>query len=133
MPIPAKNITELSAPYNHPGQGDYARVLFVCSAGLLRSATAATLGSQMDLNCRTCGTKAHALIPLSLNLIAWADHIYFVNEKNYNRALKTFSGYDFAIKHLKNATVWNIPDIYPYMDPTLVLIITELLNKDFNT
>lgn len=128
-----QKIFELSAPYANPYQGEYSRVLFVCSAGLLRSATAATIGAQMNLNCRSCGTMKDALIPLSLNLIAWADEIYFVNKENYIEASQTFNDYEFALDQLKWATVWSIPDIYPYMDPTLVEIITELLVQDYNT
>ena len=128
-----EKIFELSAPYANPYQGEYSRVVFVCTAGLLRSATAATIGAQMNLNCRACGTSKDALIPLSLNLIAWADEIYFVNKENYDQAMETFKDNEFAIDHLKWATVWSIPDVYPYMDPTLVQIVTELLDQDYNT
>jgi hypothetical protein len=37
------NEIKLSCPYNNPYQGEYFKALFVCSAGLLRSATAANL------------------------------------------------------------------------------------------
>ena len=121
-------IFKLSAPYNNPYQGNYPRVLFVCSAGLLRSATGATVGSQLGLNTRNCGSERYALIPLSANLIAWAQKIYFVNPHNYRTALAKFCD-DIALCEMieTKSTVLDIPDTYDYMHPELVKIFTELL------
>jgi len=121
-------IFQLSAPYSNPYQGNYPRVLFVCSAGLLRSATGATVGSQLGLNTRNCGSESYALIPISANLIAWAQKIYFVNEYNLLSTLETFR-HDSAILDMleaKSATM-DIEDSYDYMDPRLVAIFTKLL------
>ena len=121
-------IFELTAPYSNPYQGEYPRVLFVCSAGLLRSATGATVGSQLGLNTRNCGSEKYALIPLSANLIAWAQKIYFVNEYNLLSAVVTFDN-DAAILNMlesKSITL-NIEDTFDYMHPELVAIFTKLL------
>jgi predicted protein tyrosine phosphatase len=109
-------------------QGNYHRALFVCSCGLHRSATGATVGSKLGMNTRACGTKKGALVPLSANLILWADTIYFVNEKNYYHALRDWSFYstlDFDIR--RKAVIWDIEDVHNYMQPDLVEKLEKLL------
>jgi predicted protein tyrosine phosphatase len=131
------NIFKLNAPYNNPYQGDYKKLLFVCSAGILRSATAATLYSKMGYNTRTCGTHDYALIPLSSNLIAWADHIFFMNEENYVVALENFDDVivnNYIVENIgvmlrEKAQVLDIPDQYDYMHPELQDVIIEKVNN----
>lgn len=121
-------IFKLTAPYSNPYQGDYPRVLFVCSAGLLRSATGATVGSKLGYNTRNCGSEGYALIPLSANLIAWAQKIYFVNEHNFFSALRTFEDNENLLEMLKDKSrVLDLEDKYEYMHPELVKVFTELL------
>lgn len=128
MKTKTEKIFETTAPYSNPLQGDYFRALFVCSAGLLRSATAATLGSQYGLNTRNCGSAEYALIPLSANLICWADRIFFVNRENYLFSCIKFAYEAELHEMIKNkAVVWDIPDEYNYMQPELVEIIEKLL------
>ena len=47
----------LNAPYDNPYQGDRRRILFVCSAGLLRSPTGAHVGSVRGYNTRAAGSN----------------------------------------------------------------------------
>lgn len=122
-------IFELSVPYENECQGSYPRALFVCSAGMLRSATAAVVGAELGMNTRSCGTEPYALIPLSANLIYWAETIYFVNAFNYDHAQRQFWETDeLSILLERKSIVWNIEDIYDYMDPHLVKKIRELLS-----
>ena len=129
MMTKTEQIFSLSCPFDNPYQGKTRRILFVCSAGLLRSATAATVGSQLGFNTRNCGSEAYALIPISANLIYWAQSIYFVNSYNFMSAKITFED-DENILILLNekSVVWDIEDEYDYMDPKLVRIITDLLS-----
>lgn len=128
IPTKTQSIMELSAPYANECQGSARRVLFVCSAGMLRSATAAKVGNAMGFNTRACGSENYALIPLSVNLINWAESIFFVNPYNFVSAKYTFSqDYDTTCMIADKSTVWDIEDIYTYDDPQLVRIITELL------
>ena len=62
------------------------RVLCVCSAGLLRSPTAANvLAIKYGFNTRAVGAdKEFALIPISQALIWWADEIVFVNQDAFD-------------------------------------------------
>jgi predicted protein tyrosine phosphatase len=120
--------------YGNIYQGPAKRALFVCSAGLLRSPTAARVGAiEFGWNTRSCGShEEYALILLTAQLIHWADAIYFVNPDNYDRALNTFSSVQ-ASPHTetelrKKAVVWAIEDDYSYNDPQLYQMIKELLS-----
>ena len=129
--ITTKNdqIFQLVAPYANEFQGTDHRALFVCSAGLLRSATAASVASCLGMNSRSCGSENYALIPLSLNLINWAETIYFVNEYNFLSAKDTFFGMEGVGQMLdRKSVIWDIEDVYNYRDPKLVQMITDLLS-----
>jgi predicted protein tyrosine phosphatase len=118
-----KTLTELimesSAPWDNPYQGKDKKVLFVCSAGILRSATAARIYGK-KYNTRACGSYGYALIPFSANLLLWADEIVFVNQENYEEVLDHFP----AIVE-KERKVLNIPDIHPHMHPLLIKAFEE--------
>lgn len=100
----------------NPYQGTDKRVVFVCSMGLLRSATGARIYGHR-LNTRSAGSYDDALTPLTPLLIAWADEIVFVNKDNYNGAVKKFG--EDAWPHAR-CVVLNIPDKYPHMHPKLI-------------
>ncbi len=125
-----QQIFKLSAPYDNPYQGNATRLLFVCSAGLLRSPTGAAVGIKRGYNTRSCGSDAsYALIPLSVNLIEWANHIVFVNHENYLQSITDFEavGYDEDIK--SKAIVLNIPDNYDAFSPMLVQKFNDWFDK----
>jgi len=103
--------------------------VFVCSVGMLRSATAATIGSQLGLNTRTCGSSKLALIPLSANLIRWADTIVFMNGENYRESKKTFQETEFQDDLEEKSLVWNVPDVYNYMDDGLVYVLETRIKE----
>ena len=102
----------------NPYQGTDKKVLFVCSMGILRSATGARLYAP-KYNTRTAGSWHDALVPITAILIAWADEIVFVNKENYEQVVKQLDGeaFDFVDKKSK---VLNIPDQYPHMHPELI-------------
>lgn len=101
-------------PWDNPFQGKDKKVLFVCSAGILRSATGARIYAN-KYNTRCAGSEDYALIPLNPGLIAWADEIVFVNEYNAESAMKNYP----AIKE-KVYTVLDIPDQHEHMSPALI-------------
>ena len=131
---------EINRMYNadNPYQGDYPRVLCVCSAGLLRSPTTAVILSQepYNFNTRAVGVDAgHALIPLDKVQVVWADYIVCV-EPRVARAVEFFIGKEFPdgdptmVKFHKDKIITlEIPDAYGYRDPILVQIIREQLSK----
>lgn len=125
-------IFELTNPYNNPYQGYDARLLFVCSVGLLRSPTAANVAIKLGYNARSCGSNHDfSLIPISVNLIYWADVIFFLNQENYKETLNIFFGDSDTIIELNSkAVVWDIPDNYEYNHPELIELITKKLLGD---
>jgi predicted protein tyrosine phosphatase len=108
---------------NNPYQGKTKKVLTVCSAGLLRSATLQNfLIKEYGYNVRNCGTEdSYALIPISEALLLWADEIIFVNRENYNNV-------EYELKELNvlnKVRVLNIPDHFAFNEPELVKICKE--------
>jgi predicted protein tyrosine phosphatase len=103
----------------NPNQGDTKKVLCVCSAGLLRSATLQNmLIREYGYNVRNCGTEeSYALIPISEALVIWADEIVFVNKSNHRSVERDLE--ELQIPKSK-IFILDIPDIYPFNDPRLI-------------
>ena len=120
-------IFELNAPYDNPYQGSAHRALFVCSAGILRSATMANYYARKGWNTRAAGSEDYALVPVTANLLAWANQIYFVNRYNFMRVRDIFANTEFADK-IVNAVVLDIPDNFEYNEPSLIRIIEEQMD-----
>lgn len=118
-------IFSTSSPWDNPYQGTDRKVLFVCSAGILRSATCARIYAA-EYNTRAAGSEHYALIPVTKELIAWAETIVFVNQENMHRVSQKFDLDDLA-GHGKEIICLNIPDQYEHMDPWLIRIIKEQL------
>jgi predicted protein tyrosine phosphatase len=117
-------------------QGKYHRALYLCSAGLLRSATAASIfsGKPYNFNTRNAGTTPeYALIDVSIPLLVWADGIYLMEDNNM-RELQRFMHDEgctpefVAIVNAK-AHVLNIPDNFAYRDPKLVRLLKAAMKK----
>lgn len=119
-------LMELTAPYANPYQGMARRVVFVCSAGLLRSPTAAALAIGRGMNARACGVHRKALIPLSVNLIFWANQIVYLDREVETVALNNFRGIDGV--HSKSIC-WGIPDQFDYYEQRLVDLINPRLDE----
>lgn len=118
-------LTEKIATYvggvvENPYQGTDKKVLFICSMGLLRSATGARLYAKR-YNTRAAGTLDIALIPLNDTLIAWADLIVFVNRENYHSAVFKYGEENIDYK----CKVLNISDEYEHMHPELIKQFAE--------
>lgn len=110
-------INKMNAMYNakNPNQGPDKKVLCVCSAGLLRSPTAAVvLNREYNYNTRACGIHDYALIQYNEVLGHWADEIVVMYP-------------DLVTKDMpeEKLIVLNIPDMYEYMDKTLQRMIKE--------
>lgn len=114
-------IFSANSPYRIPYQGTNPRWLFVCSAGLLRSPTGATMASQYGINSRSCGSSlGYALIPCTTNLIRWADQIIFVDQEPYLEVVANFEGYPQLLQQIEQKkVVLAIPDNFDYMNPEL--------------
>lgn len=101
-------------------QGNAKRVLCVCKAGALRSATAAHILSAppYEYNTRCAGTREYALIPVDAVLASWAQEIVCMERSNYEALVRLF-------KHEITAPLitLDIPDDYNYRQPELVELI----------
>lgn len=103
----------------NPWQGDHKKVLCVCSAGLLRSPTAAVVLSQppYNFNTRAVGMVAdYALIPLDAVLISWADEIVCMTTDQHEYLVGQTTGNTRVI-------CLNIEDNYEYRNPELMIKI----------
>lgn len=112
---------------SNPYQGDRKKVLCVCSAGLLRSPTAAWILSNepFGFNTRSAGASDdYALIPLDTVLVSWADEIVVMEE--WQREVVQKFDADITVHLL------SVPDNYGFRDERLVEVMTEKLKVIFN-
>ena len=120
-------------PYNNQSQGNYPRVVFVCSAGLLRSPTAARIAGEYGMNARSAGSHLHyALIPLSANLINWANWIVFMNLENEFEIAQKIPDADLLEIMRDKSIVWNIEDTYNYMEEGLEWVLRKKIEETFD-
>lgn len=97
-------------------------LLFVCSQNRLRSPTAeAVFASYANVTTASAGISSGADNPVTPELILWSD-VIFVMEHVHKRKLSAKHS-----KHLRNkrVVVLGIPDNYEYMEPDLVLLLTQ--------
>ena len=104
-------------------QGDYKRVLTVCSANMLRSPTMAHVLSAepYNFNTRSAGTESYALIPVTEDLLMWCDEVVCADTEHVISIRNKLMSYDLD-KPIVNL---NIPDIYEYRNPELIELIKE--------
>lgn len=110
----------------NPYQGEFKRVLCVCSAGLLRSPTTAVVLSQepYNFNTRAAGIEeSYALVPVDEVLVSWASEIVCMT-KDHELTLRA----KFPDMQLPPIKVLDVPDNFPYRDKRLMKIIAERYN-----
>jgi predicted protein tyrosine phosphatase len=104
-------------------------LLFVCRYNEMRSCTAETIYTERGYMVKSAGTEKWAKVPLSNELICWADLIFVMEEK---QKVVLNSVYTESSKN-KKIIVLDIPDQYYYMESELVKLIkykvTPYLNK----
>lgn len=105
----------------NPAQGAYKRVLCLCSAGLLRSPTAAWVLSNppYNYNTRAAGlTPEYALVPVDEVLLGWADEVVVMESWMADELAEKY-GYSGPL------VVLDIRDMYEYRSPELIAEIRE--------
>jgi len=121
-------------------QGSTKKVLTVCSAGCLRSPTAAHILSSdpFNFNTRCAGTSTeYAIVPVTEALIVWADVILVMDEQQQRHindmqnvlATEASNMFNYDYKQVINL---DIDDNYGYRDPQLVEIMTEKFAELFS-
>ena len=113
--------------YSNSFQGDYKKVLTVCSANMLRSPTIAHVLSAEPYyyNTRSAGTASFALIPVTEELLLWADEVVCADTEHAMWVRNKMMEYqlDKPIINLK------IPDNYEYRNPKLIEMIKNRYNE----
>jgi predicted protein tyrosine phosphatase len=115
----------------NPWQGKIKKVLCVCSAGLLRSPTAAwVLGQEpYNFNTRAVGySKEFALISVDEVHLAWADEVV-VMDANMEQHVKLLMPTSVNLESSKPIINLDIDDSYAYRDPELIELIREGYEK----
>jgi predicted protein tyrosine phosphatase len=98
------------------------RVLFVCRQNRSRSATAERLFcKRADLDVRSAGTSADALVRVNANMLDWAD-VVFVMDDDQRRWLETTFQ---AHPALGKIVCLDIPDIFTFLQPELIQLLQE--------
>lgn len=121
-PYLMNRLGNVNNPYQRTKQ--YKRVVCVCSAGLLRSPTAAVVlaGDPWNYNTRAVGViPEFALVSLDDVLLEWADEFVCMTWEQAGVVECRL-----ALADLKTPVVaLNIPDNFAYRDPELVRLISE--------
>lgn len=99
------------------------KVLCLCSAGLLRSPTAANvLHQEYGYNTRAAGVaREYALIPVDEVLLSWADEIVCVSAEVLGELMLRHN----LDKYSATVIALDIPDRFEWNDPELKRIIKE--------
>lgn len=111
-------------------QGAYKRVLCVCSAGLLRSPTAALVLSQapFNYNTRSVGVSTeYAMIPLDVVHLHWADEVVTMQEEHTMVVERFIRDAGLGMNAPKIIQL-DIPDNFEYRNPVLIDMIVERYN-----
>lgn len=103
-------------------------VLFLCSQNRLRSPTAESIFADSDgFEVRSAGLNNDAAVPITPELIEWADYIFVMEKEHRNKLQKKYK------KQLNEQKIicLNIPDEYEYMDDGLIRLLRHRLGSFF--
>jgi len=98
------------------------KVLFICEANRLRSPTAETIFSTFPgVEAKSAGVGKEATVPVSTELLEWADLIFVMEKRHRNIIHSRFK----EIYLRKRIICLYIPDEFEFMDPELVSLLEE--------
>lgn len=96
------------------------RVLFVCSQNRLRSPTAEQVfSSHPGLEVASAGLNHDAEVPLTAEMVTWAEIIFVMERTHRNKLQKHFR----EALNGKRVICLEIPDDYEFMDPVLIRLL----------
>ena len=102
------------------------KILFLCSQNKLRSPTAeAIFVNYPNLEVASAGLNNDADVPLSTEMVEWAETIFVMERKHQVKLSKNFKHY------LKNTKIicLDIPDDFEYMEPALIALLEAKVKK----
>jgi predicted protein tyrosine phosphatase len=109
-----------------PPAPERERLLFVCTFNLSRSRTAEVLLVGHPLyDARSAGTHLDARVPLTAELVGWADRVLVMESHHADFVRSRFP----TLVHGKPMVVLEIPDDYPPMAEDLILLLQERLAR----
>ncbi|WP_299343326.1 low molecular weight protein tyrosine phosphatase family protein [uncultured Pseudoxanthomonas sp.] len=97
-------------------------ILFICTQNRLRSPTAEQVFADWPaVETASAGLGNDAEVPVSPELLAWADLIFVMEPAHRSRLSAKFK------RHLngKRVICLDIPDDYAYMDPVLIRLLKQ--------
>lgn len=98
------------------------KILFVCTANRLRSPTAEKIfSSHPGVDARSAGVGREATLPVSAELLEWADIIFVMEKRHRNIIHSRFK----EIYQRKRIICLYIPDEFEFMDPELIILLEE--------
>lgn len=98
------------------------KVLFVCDANRLRSPTAeAIFTGRPDFDVKSAGLAKQATVPLTIELLEWADLIFVMEKRHRNIIQSRFK----EIYQRKRIICLYIPDDFEFMDPELIVLLEQ--------
>lgn len=98
------------------------KVLFLCDANRLRSPTAETIFSgHPRVEAKSAGVGKEATVPVSLELLEWADLVFVMEKRHRNIIQSKFK----EIYQRKRIICLYIPDDFEFMDPELIELLEE--------
>jgi len=106
----------------------YKRVVTVCSAGCLRSPTAAVVLAKkpFNFNTRCAGlTDEYAIIPFTETLFVWADEIVVMEQWIGTEVGSRAKEWGYDMTDISKVINLEIPDKFPYRDPELMQMIKD--------
>ncbi|WP_293079457.1 low molecular weight protein tyrosine phosphatase family protein [Moorena sp. SIO3H5] len=106
------------------------KVLFICSQNKLRSPTAeAVFAEEPRLLVASAGLNNNAEVPVTPELLKWADIIFVMEKSHRNKLSKKFKKY----LNKQRVVCLEIPDSYGYMDPVLVSLLKAKVSRHLGT
>ncbi|GAX40836.1 hypothetical protein NIES4075_18020 [Tolypothrix sp. NIES-4075] len=98
------------------------KLLFLCSQNRLRSPTAEAVFSEYEgLEVESAGLDRYAELPVSTEMIEWADIIFVMEKSHRNKLSKNFQPF---LKD-KKVICLDIPDDFEYMEPVLINLLKK--------
>ncbi|HUV07558.1 MAG TPA: phosphotyrosine protein phosphatase [Spirochaetia bacterium] len=109
--------------------GKKKKILFVCTANKQRSRTAEEIyKSDPRFEVKSAGTSDYAERPVDTGILEWADYIIVMEEYHRTEIKRRFR----RISETKPIISLDIPDVYYYMDLSLVRDLKRKLEKIFS-
>jgi predicted protein tyrosine phosphatase len=105
-------------------------VLFVCTANVHRSPTAELMFSEHpDYEVRSAGTSMLAKMPVTLELVQWADVIFVMDEKHEGQKSYLLRNFPMVAGLADKIIVLNIQDRYIFGSEELVRVIDKKMRR----